>query len=73
MVEFVWLGTKLAPEELLELLSCMCKRACTNKSCCCLEAGLKCTNMCGIQYENMTTDDVNLYGSGDTDCEDLED
>ena len=26
LVEFVWLGTKSAPEEVLELLSCTCKR-----------------------------------------------
>ena len=46
VVEFVWLGTKPAPEKELELLSCTCKRACMIESCCCLKAGLKCTDMC---------------------------
>ena len=39
-VEFVWLGSKPAPEEVLELLSCACKRACMVENCCCMRAGL---------------------------------
>ena len=71
-VEFVWLGSKPAPEEVLELLSCMCKRACTIDKCCCLKAGLKCTDMCSTQCENMATDGVQ-YESGDSDFEDVDD
>ena len=41
VAKFVWLGSKPAPEEVLELLSCSCKRACTVDNCCCLKAGLK--------------------------------
>ena len=55
-VEFVWLGSKLAPEEVLELLSCTCKRSCTVEKCCCLKAGLKCTALCTLQCDNMATD-----------------
>ena len=43
LVEFVWLGTKPVPEEVLELLSCTCKRVFSVETCCCLKAGLKCT------------------------------
>lgn len=64
VVEFVWLGSKPAPEEILELLSCTCKRACTVENCCCLKAGLKCTDMCSIQCENMATDDGVQYEWG---------
>ena len=39
-VEFIWLGSKPAPEEVLELLSCTCKRRCAEDTCCCLKAGL---------------------------------
>ena len=46
VVAFVWLGTKPAPEEELELLFRTSKRSCTIESCCCLKAGLKCTDMC---------------------------
>jgi len=74
VVKFVWLGSKPAPEEVLELLSCTCKRACTVDNCCCLKAGLKCTDMCSIQCENMATDDNSVqYESGDSDSEDEED
>jgi len=77
VVKFVWLGSKPAPEEVLELLSCTCKRACkracTVENCCCLKAGLKCTDMCSIQCENMATDDDVQYESGDSESEDAED
>ena len=69
VVKFVWLGSKPAPEEVLELLSCSCKRACTVDNCCCLKAGLKCTDMCSVQCENTVTDDGIQYESGDCDSE----
>ena len=53
LVGFVWLGSKPAPGEVLELLSYTCKRACTVDNCCFLKAGLKCTDMCSVQCENM--------------------
>ena len=72
-MEFVWLGSKPAPEEVLELLSCMCKKAYTVENCWCLKADLKCTDMCSIQCENMETDDGVQYESGDSDSEDVSD
>jgi hypothetical protein len=48
-----WLGTNLAPGEFLELLNCMCKRTCKFDSCCCLQAGLKCTDLCATKCDNM--------------------
>jgi hypothetical protein len=73
-VEFVWLGTKPAPEEVLELLSCICKRVCSVATCCCLKAGLKCTDMCTLQCENMVSDNIleneNPDGSDDEDADD---
>ena len=41
IMKFVWLGSKPALEEVLELLSCPCKRPCTVDNCCGLKAGLK--------------------------------
>ena len=73
VVDYVWLGSKPAPEEVLELLSCTCKRACTVDNCCCLKVGLKCSDMCSVQYENMVTDDGVEFESGDSDSEDVED
>jgi len=61
VVEFVWIGSKPASEEVLELLSNTCKRACTVETCCYLKAGLKCTDMCSIQCENTATDDGTFF------------
>jgi hypothetical protein len=69
-VKFVWLGSKPAPEEVLELLSCTCKRTCTLRDCCCLKAGLKCTDLCSTQCDNMVTDsDDACCTDGDSDDE----
>ena len=46
VMKSVWLGSKPNPEEVPEILSCTCTRACTIEHCCCLKAGLKCTDMC---------------------------
>lgn len=53
-----WLGSNPAPEEILEMLSCICKKACTIDSCCCLKAGLECTNTCLLQCEHMASEDL---------------
>ena len=60
VINFVLLGSKPAPEEVLELLPCSCKRACSLQSCCCLKAGLKCTDMCSLQCDNMASIDDNI-------------
>lgn len=57
VINFVWLDSKPAPEEVLELLSCSCKRVCSLQSCCCLKSGLKCTDMCSLQCDNMAVID----------------
>ena len=60
VVKFVWLESKPAPEEVLELRSCTC----TIKNCFCLKAGFKCTDICSIKCEDMATDDgIQLYNS----------
>ena len=73
-VEFVWLGSIAAPREVLVLLSCTCKRACTVENCYYRKTGLKCTDSCSsIQCENMATDYGVQYESGDSYSEDVED
>ena len=74
LVEFVWLGTKPAPEEVLELLSCTCKRVFSVETCCCLKAGLKCTDMCTLQCENMVSDNIlDSENPDESDDEDADD
>jgi hypothetical protein len=36
-----------APQQLLRLVSCICKKGCEKRSCECIRSGLKCSNMCG--------------------------
>ena len=40
LVEFLWIGFKPVPKEVLEILSCTCKKICAVERCCCLKAGL---------------------------------
>ena len=67
-ISIKWLGSKPAPEEVLEMLACVCKKSCTIERCCCLKAGLKCTDMCALQCTNMVTEDE-VYNDNDDDDE----
>ena len=70
---FTWLGSRPAPEEVLELLACSCKRAC-DASCCCVKAWLKCKDMCTLcsceNREDVGDDDELYCDEEDDDCED---
>ena len=54
-INILWLGIKPAPDEVLELLSCTCRRVCSEDSCCCMKALLKCTDMCCLHLMSMMT------------------
>lgn len=73
---FEWLGSKSAPEEVLELLSCTCRRTCVVETCCCLKAGLRCTEMCNVACNNMNDDEeldeIGYENDDDDDDEDHE-
>ena len=69
-----WLGSKPAPEEILELLCCTRKRSCAIESCCCLKAGLKCTDLCAIECEHMVNENLeNVPVDNDADCDEIVD
>ena len=48
-----WLGSNPAPDEVLELLNCLCKRKCKSEDCVSIQAGLKCTDLCTAKCDNM--------------------
>jgi len=73
VVEYVWLGSKPAPDEVLELFSCTCQRACTVDNCCCYKGRLKCTDMSSVHCENMVTDNAVQYESEDSESDDVGD
>ena len=74
-ITIVWLGTKPAPDEVLELLFCTCGRVCSEETCCCMKAGLKCTDMCYFQCENMASydDDDDALGNSEDENVDFDD
>ena len=43
-----WMDGQPAPEAVLDLLACNCKRKCSLPKCACLSNGLKCTDMCRL-------------------------
>ena len=65
-LEFVRLGSRPAPEEVLELISCNCKRKCTVDTCCCLKAGLKCTEMCYLKRDDIPCEDEEIVFNDDS-------
>ena len=44
-----WMSGEPAPVDMLELLSCRCKRRCQLPNCTCLSNGLQCTDFCTLK------------------------
>ena len=72
VITIKWLGSKPAPEEVLELLSCLCKRKCKAEDCVCMQAGLKCTVLCTSKCDNMEKDDIPVLPESDELNEDID-
>ena len=72
-VAFTWLVSRLASEEVLDLLACSCKPAC-DASCCCVKAWLKCTDTCALSScanrEDVADDEEMRCDGEDDDCKD---
>ena len=47
-----WMRTPTAPDTILELLSCQCRRSCSLPDCTCLDNSLACTDMSKLQTYN---------------------
>ncbi|KAG1659234.1 Programmed cell death protein 4 [Nymphon striatum] len=62
-----WLDVAIAPDAVLQLLSCKCSRTCKNPACPCLENGLRCTDLCRLLTCNNQAVVAEL---SDNDCED---
>ena len=71
-LEFARLGLRPTPEEVLELLSCNYKYKCTIDTCCCLKAGLKCTEMCSLKCDNMPFKDEEVVCDANSEDKDDE-
>ena len=69
-IDVRWLGSKPAPEEVLKLIWCTRKRSCSTSDCSHIAAGLKCTDMCTLQCENMASEDEEAANNTGEDYED---
>ena len=58
-----------APQEVLEQLSCKCKKLYDKRMCCCVLTGLPCTDMCLIECDNMISNDTLSNHSSDDDSD----
>ena len=65
-----WLGSSPAPDEVLELISCLCKRTCKADDCVCMQAQLKCTSLCIARCDNMVADDATIADVEETEDDD---
>ena len=48
-LEIDWGYEKLAPDEILEFISCKCTKQCSVKKCCCIANKLPCTDLCNCK------------------------
>ena len=66
-LEIRWMLGAPAPDVIMELLSCTCKRICSLPLCTCMSNGLKCTDACFLQEcDNMTDEDQDELPLGDS-------
>lgn len=69
-----WMDRLPAPEAVLQLLACKCKRACELPRCECLRNGLKCTDLCTLKdCTNQPEDDPDVAVSNEEDENDDDD
>jgi len=71
-----WMAGTPAPEAVLEMMACQCKRVCKKGECGCIDNGLKCTPMCKLQTcENQRNEEDELEMTVDieSDCDDDDD
>ena len=66
-----WMSGLPAPTAVIELISCMCKKACNDDSCDCIRNGLKCSDLCRLTTcSNRPDEEENIHE--DLDEEDVE-
>ena len=58
-----------APQQLLDLISCSCKKGCKSRQCSCVSNSLKCTDVCHCSCDNLGEDERMSDNNGDDDSE----
>ena len=49
VVSVKWMNGPPAPDAVLAFLSCDCKKKCVQEKCCCMQNGLRCTDLCRLK------------------------
>ena len=67
-VEVRWMNQPPAPDSIMELVNCKCKKGCETNRCSCRKSGLKCTDVCkccdcknGDGDQEATEEDLDMY------------
>ena len=70
-----WTDEKPAPDAVIEMMSCNCKKLCTLENrCSCHENGLLCTDMCKCtSCENKLEEEEIEIGAEEEECEESDD
>jgi hypothetical protein len=75
-LSYDWMDGPPAPEAVLELLSCDCRRNCSGPSCPCVSNGLLCTDMCKLRdcqnqrnQEEIVEPESDDFSDDDDDCD----
>ncbi|KAG1712229.1 Integrin alpha-9 [Nymphon striatum] len=75
-IKIRWMTCQPAPNEVLSLLSCSCKRTCQPTKCSCIDNRMHCTDLCSCgECQNKflaTTESSDSGGESDSDFEDIE-
>ncbi|KAG1650788.1 hypothetical protein GQR58_027743 [Nymphon striatum] len=75
-IKIRWMTCQPAPNEVLSLLSCSCKRTCQPTKCSCIDNRMHCTDLCSCgecQHKFLaTTESSDSGGESDSDFEDIE-
>ncbi|MCH2406132.1 MAG: hypothetical protein MK200_08070 [Nitrosopumilus sp.] len=57
-----WMDCRPAPDEILELVTCDCKKKCVDISCVCMQFGFCCTDACSLtNCSNSSNERVEIY------------
>ena len=57
-LEIKWMDCNPAPDEILEVVICDCKKKCVQTSCSCMQLGFSCTDACSLVNCSNTSDDM---------------
>ena len=70
-MEIQWMTQKPAPDSIVELVSCNCKKSkCSNQSCVCVAYGLNCTDICNCSNcDNEAVEEEYIDDENDSDSE----